>query len=259
MNSIFSLHYYCSMESRKTPINEPAPTIKTPPNNTSQQQGPKIDNVVTPSISPKKPPLMPKPVNIQRQTVEDGSGKLPNSPSKPPLPPKPHSLRHSSKTKETLSERENELLSVVNYDFVTDQEGLQLQSLPVEPSSTKNNGTVKLESSIKPPPPSAPHKFFEKKLKKGSRSFSSTDFSSPTKESKRNSTWTRKRRSLNDLRGVPVEVMRERAALSAKHGSTTIEELEGGSSGEYCHLSALLDLTLFSQSFSIYHAFCFFF
>lgn len=245
---------YCySMESRKTTINEPVPitTFKTPSNNTSQQQETKIDNVVTPSVSPKKPPLMPKPINIQRQTVEEESSKLPNaSPSKPPLPPKPHSLRHSSERKETLSDRENELLNVVNYDFATDQEGLQSQSIPVESSSTstKNNGTVKLESSMKPPPPSTTHKFFDKRLKKSSRSFSSSDFSSHNKESsKRNSTWSRKRRSLNDVRGVPVEVMRERAALSAKHGtSTTIAELEAGSSGsEYCQNTLHLSLKEF--------------
>lgn len=231
------------METRKTSITESAP-IKTASISTCEEPalGSKIDNNVSgPSISPKKPPLMPKPDSLKGKSVVDGSH--PNksrdtSSVKPPLPPKPMSLRHD-KGKEVLTDHENQLLTIVNYDFTTDQDEQQpsLQNIPAETSTanSENKETISAGSAVKPKTQSATHKFFERRTsKKSSRSLSNSDFSVQSKEGKHNSAWRMKRKSLNDLKNVPVEVMREREANLT---SNPIPEFDGDSSGGMyiCH------------------------
>ncbi|KAK3754006.1 hypothetical protein QZH41_007678 [Actinostola sp. cb2023] len=194
---------------------------------------PKMDTVPTTSSPIKpKPTLMPKPINIPSKP---DAGASPNtSPSKPPLPPKPQSMRRGT-AKETLSDRENELLTVVNYDFTSEQDSSSSQErLPVETPSTnaEHNGTMKVSASIKPPSQGATHKFFDKKrMKKGSKSFSSSDLLQEIPEAKHQKSWSNKRKSLHELRDVPVEVMREKAALNAKISPRRSVELDGAVAG----------------------------
>lgn len=224
------------MDTNKANISEPTPinTLK----NTSQEPTlqTKMDNNTTttsqPSQSPKKPPLMPKPASLKSKTVEDTTAQSSEgSPSKPPLPPKPANLR-PNKTKDTLLDHENELLTVVNYEFSAEQEEqpTSLQNIEATAIHNESKETGEPESAMKPPPQSATHKFFEKRTKKGSRSLSNSETLLQSRDRKYDSTWKKKRRSLNDLRNVPVEVIREREALNAKIGANPIAEVDGNSS-----------------------------
>lgn len=230
------------METKKASISEPT-SINTA-NSISQESTlqTKVDINATPhtqfSKSPQRPPLMPKPASLKSKTVVDGNKSSmtqlsEDSSKKPPLPPKPANLRHS-KTKETLLDHENELLTVVNYDFSAEQEeqSTSLQNTEVDATTNETKETGQLESAIKPLPQGATHKFFEKRTKKSSRSLSNAEAALHSGNRKFDSTWSKKRRSLNDLRNVPVEVIREREALSAKISVKPIAEVvDGNSSG----------------------------
>lgn len=180
-----------------------------------------VDGHHSEGMSPTKPILMPKPAD---STSVDGHVNYSTSPAKPPLPPKPRSLSRNPKDKHGHINSENQLLSMVNirYDVISDQdtdnqspEDLPEQTLDLlhKIPEVENNGTIKASvdaAAIKPPPQGATHKFFERRVRKKSTPETAAQ-GLETKAEK-----NKKRKSLQDVRGVPVEVMRERAALQAK-------------------------------------------
>jgi hypothetical protein len=127
-------------------------------------------------------------------------------------------MSRNTQTKHGINNSDNALLSMVNirYDVTAEPDSDQTQVQTLDPpqklTDMENNGTIKpaVDAAITPPPHGATHRFFEKRAKKKSNPDPLAQ--GPDVKSER----TKKRKSLQDIRRVPVEVMRERAALQAK-------------------------------------------
>ncbi|XP_031550488.1 UV radiation resistance-associated gene protein-like isoform X2 [Actinia tenebrosa] len=227
---------------------------------------PSVDGEQNVSISPTKPPLMPKPAG---STTVDGHPDYSTSPTKPPLPPKPRSPSRNTKDKQGIINSENKLLSMVNirYDVTSDQDtdDQRLEDLPeqtLDPShkirGIENNGTVSVDPpTIIPPPQGATHRFFERRSRKKSTPETAAKGQENKAEKKK------KRRSLQDVRGVPVEVMRERAALRAgineqrnqmgRQAAIAESGVQSGSTSENSVVSNEMESTIHSSSEQIRH------